>query len=189
MFYVKCIYYSKNWGFVVFATRGQQSTCLSCFMKSFNNTSWITILVSLGYILNSYPQVANAISRSLPSRPPEGSRNLLEVEITPAGRCVSQAAITAASIRRLRWKREGAHIKHTNIQTQENEPVVEPPSFVPKKRLFVCRSFLFSFYKCACILYHVSVVIVALLYPFRKTLLCYIFPLSALCLAWSLSLP
>ncbi|XP_055040410.2 hyccin 2 isoform X3 [Misgurnus anguillicaudatus] len=50
--------------------------------------------------------VANAISRSLPSRPPEGSRNLLEVEVTPAGRCVSQAAVTAASIRRLRWKRE-----------------------------------------------------------------------------------
>uniref|UniRef100_A0A9J7Z0Y3 Protein FAM126B-like n=1 Tax=Cyprinus carpio carpio TaxID=630221 RepID=A0A9J7Z0Y3_CYPCA len=52
--------------------------------------------------------VANAISRSLPSRPPEGSRNLLEVEVTPAGRCVSQAAVTAASIRRLRWKREDA---------------------------------------------------------------------------------
>ncbi|TRY85988.1 hypothetical protein DNTS_032778, partial [Danionella cerebrum] len=52
--------------------------------------------------------VANAISRSLPSRPPEGSRNLLEVEVTPAGRCISQAAVTAASIRRLRWKREDA---------------------------------------------------------------------------------
>uniref|UniRef100_A0A673LWR0 Protein FAM126B-like n=1 Tax=Sinocyclocheilus rhinocerous TaxID=307959 RepID=A0A673LWR0_9TELE len=52
--------------------------------------------------------VANAISRSLPSRPPEGSRNLLEVEVTPAGRCVSQAAVTTASIRRLRWKREDA---------------------------------------------------------------------------------
>ncbi|XP_051532124.1 protein FAM126B-like isoform X1 [Myxocyprinus asiaticus] len=50
--------------------------------------------------------VANAIRRSLPSRPPEGSRNLLEVEVTPAGRCISQAAVTAASIRRLRWKRE-----------------------------------------------------------------------------------
>ncbi|KAK9966713.1 hypothetical protein ABG768_003809 [Culter alburnus] len=52
--------------------------------------------------------VANAISRSLPSRPPEGSRNLLEVEVTHAGRCISQAAVTAASIRRLRWKREDA---------------------------------------------------------------------------------
>ncbi|XP_051532125.1 protein FAM126B-like isoform X2 [Myxocyprinus asiaticus] len=52
--------------------------------------------------------VANAIRRSLPSRPPEGSRNLLEVEVTPAGRCISQAAVTAASIRRLRWKREDA---------------------------------------------------------------------------------
>nr|XP_055040405.1 hyccin 2 isoform X1 [Misgurnus anguillicaudatus]XP_055040407.1 hyccin 2 isoform X1 [Misgurnus anguillicaudatus]XP_055040408.1 hyccin 2 isoform X1 [Misgurnus anguillicaudatus] len=57
--------------------------------------------------------VANAISRSLPSRPPEGSRNLLEVEVTPAGRCVSQAAVTAASIRRLRWKREGTNMKRT----------------------------------------------------------------------------
>uniref|UniRef100_A0A8C2PXH9 Uncharacterized protein n=1 Tax=Cyprinus carpio TaxID=7962 RepID=A0A8C2PXH9_CYPCA len=52
--------------------------------------------------------VANAISRSLPSRPPEGSHNLLEVEVTPAGRCVSQAAVTTASIRRLRWKQEDA---------------------------------------------------------------------------------
>lgn len=60
------------------------------------------------------PQVANAISRSLPSRPPEGSRNLLEVEVTHAGRCISQAAVTAASIRRLRWKREGTLKMHTH---------------------------------------------------------------------------
>lgn len=66
--------------------------------------------------LTSDPQVANAISRSLPSRPPEGSRNLLEVEVTPAGRCVSQAAVTAASIRRLRWKREGTSNIHTQSQ-------------------------------------------------------------------------
>lgn len=57
--------------------------------------------------------MANAISRSLPSRPPEGSRNFLEVEVTPTGRCISQAAVTAASIRRLRWKREGTRNMHT----------------------------------------------------------------------------
>lgn len=49
------------------------------------------------------------MNRSLPPRPPEGSRNLLEVEVTPTNKRVSQTAITAASIRRLRWKREGIH--------------------------------------------------------------------------------
>ncbi|XP_049321717.1 protein FAM126B isoform X2 [Astyanax mexicanus] len=52
--------------------------------------------------------VANAMNRSLPPRPPEGTRNLLEVEVTPTNKRVSQTAITAASIRRLRWKREDA---------------------------------------------------------------------------------
>ncbi|KAL7867366.1 hypothetical protein AOLI_G00151800 [Acnodon oligacanthus] len=52
--------------------------------------------------------VANAMNRSLPPRPPEGSRNLLEVDVTPTTKRVSQTAITAASIRRLRWKREDA---------------------------------------------------------------------------------
>ncbi|XP_017554966.1 protein FAM126B isoform X1 [Pygocentrus nattereri] len=50
--------------------------------------------------------VANAMNRSLPPRPPEGTRNLLEVDVTPTTKRVSQTAITAASIRRLRWKRE-----------------------------------------------------------------------------------
>ncbi|XP_035379004.1 protein FAM126B [Electrophorus electricus] len=61
--------------------------------------------------LDLYPQpllLANAMTRSLPSRPPEGARNLLEVEATPTNKRVSQTAITAASIRRLRWKREDA---------------------------------------------------------------------------------
>ncbi|XP_060796591.1 hyccin 2 [Neoarius graeffei] len=51
--------------------------------------------------------IANAMRCSLPPRPPEGTRNLLEVEATPTNKRVSQTAITAASIRRLRWKREG----------------------------------------------------------------------------------
>ncbi|XP_062869133.1 hyccin 2 [Trichomycterus rosablanca] len=52
--------------------------------------------------------VANAIRLSLPPRPPEGTRTLLEIEATPTNKRVSQTAITAASIRRLRWKREDA---------------------------------------------------------------------------------
>ncbi|KAI5626590.1 protein FAM126B [Silurus asotus] len=51
--------------------------------------------------------VANSMRCSLPPRPPEGTRNLLGVEATPTSKRVSQTAITAASIRRLRWKREG----------------------------------------------------------------------------------
>ncbi|XP_053369321.1 hyccin 2 isoform X3 [Clarias gariepinus] len=50
--------------------------------------------------------VADAMRCSLPPRPPDGTRNLLEVEATPTNKRVSQTAITAASIRRLRWKRE-----------------------------------------------------------------------------------
>ncbi|XP_046714204.1 protein FAM126B isoform X2 [Silurus meridionalis] len=52
--------------------------------------------------------VANSMRCSLPPRPPEGTRNLLGVEATPTSKRVSQTAITAASIRRLRWKREEA---------------------------------------------------------------------------------
>ncbi|XP_053369320.1 hyccin 2 isoform X2 [Clarias gariepinus] len=52
--------------------------------------------------------VADAMRCSLPPRPPDGTRNLLEVEATPTNKRVSQTAITAASIRRLRWKREEA---------------------------------------------------------------------------------
>uniref|UniRef100_A0AAY4BYX6 Protein FAM126B-like n=1 Tax=Denticeps clupeoides TaxID=299321 RepID=A0AAY4BYX6_9TELE len=52
--------------------------------------------------------VANSMQRSLPPRPPGGPQKLLPVEVTPTGRRVSQTAVTAASIRRLRWKREDA---------------------------------------------------------------------------------
>lgn len=59
-------------------------------------------------------QIANAMRCSLPPRPPEGTRNLLQVEATPTNKRVSLTAITAASIRRLRWKREGANTQtHT----------------------------------------------------------------------------
>ncbi|XP_048028619.1 protein FAM126B isoform X1 [Megalobrama amblycephala] len=75
--------------------------------------------------------VANAISRSLPSRPPEGSRNLLEVEVTHAGRCISQAAVTAASIRRLRWKREDCFDFST---TAEFYASITPSRFTPPER-------------------------------------------------------
>ncbi|XP_063068675.1 hyccin 2 [Engraulis encrasicolus] len=51
--------------------------------------------------------LANSMRRSLPPHPPHGARKLLPVEVTPTGRRVSQTAVTAASIRRLRWKREG----------------------------------------------------------------------------------
>ncbi|XP_076158746.1 hyccin 2 isoform X1 [Alosa pseudoharengus] len=51
--------------------------------------------------------LANSMKRSLPPQPPDGARKLLPVEVTPTGRRISQTAVTAASIRRLRWKREG----------------------------------------------------------------------------------
>ncbi|KAJ8352373.1 hypothetical protein SKAU_G00238490 [Synaphobranchus kaupii] len=52
--------------------------------------------------------VANAMKSSLPTDAPEGSqgRKILQVEVTPTVRRISQTAVTAASIRRLRWKRE-----------------------------------------------------------------------------------
>ncbi|KAG5261888.1 hypothetical protein AALO_G00289730 [Alosa alosa] len=52
--------------------------------------------------------LANSMKRSLPPQPPDGARKLLPVEVTPTGRRISQTAVTAASIRRLRWKREDA---------------------------------------------------------------------------------
>ncbi|XP_064183637.1 hyccin 2 isoform X3 [Anguilla rostrata] len=52
--------------------------------------------------------VANAMKRSLPANAPDASqgRKILQVEVTPTATRISQSAITAASIRRLRWKRE-----------------------------------------------------------------------------------
>ncbi|XP_064183635.1 hyccin 2 isoform X1 [Anguilla rostrata] len=54
--------------------------------------------------------VANAMKRSLPANAPDASqgRKILQVEVTPTATRISQSAITAASIRRLRWKREDA---------------------------------------------------------------------------------
>ncbi|XP_076858658.1 hyccin 2-like isoform X2 [Brachyhypopomus gauderio] len=54
--------------------------------------------------------LGNAMKSSLPDSAPEGSRGrkVLQVEITPTVSRISRSAITAASIRRLRWKREDA---------------------------------------------------------------------------------
>ncbi|XP_030628406.1 protein FAM126B [Chanos chanos] len=78
-----------------------------------------------------YPQpllLANAMIRSLPAHPSEGSRNLLEVEVTPTSRSLSQAAVTAASIRRLRWKREDCFDFST---TTEFYASITPRRYVP----------------------------------------------------------
>lgn len=49
------------------------------------------------------------MKNSLPDSAPDGSRGkkVLQVEVTPTARRISRTAVTAASIRRLRWKREG----------------------------------------------------------------------------------
>ncbi|KAJ8392634.1 hypothetical protein AAFF_G00073080 [Aldrovandia affinis] len=54
--------------------------------------------------------VANAMKSSLPTSAPDGSRGrkILQVEVTPTVSRISRSAITAASIRRHRWKREDA---------------------------------------------------------------------------------
>ncbi|XP_028848002.1 protein FAM126B-like isoform X1 [Denticeps clupeoides] len=52
--------------------------------------------------------VGNAMKSSLPESAPDCSRGrkVLQVEVTPTVSRISRSAITAASIRRLRWKRE-----------------------------------------------------------------------------------
>ncbi|RXN03176.1 protein FAM126B isoform X1 [Labeo rohita] len=52
--------------------------------------------------------LGNAMRSSLPDSAPDGSqgKKVLQVEVTPTIRRISHCAITAASIRRLRWKRE-----------------------------------------------------------------------------------
>ncbi|XP_060732901.1 hyccin 2-like isoform X2 [Tachysurus vachellii] len=52
--------------------------------------------------------LGNAMKNSLPDSAPDGSqgKKVLQVEVTPTVRRISRSAITAASIRRLRWKRE-----------------------------------------------------------------------------------
>uniref|UniRef100_A0AAY4EKX4 Uncharacterized protein n=1 Tax=Denticeps clupeoides TaxID=299321 RepID=A0AAY4EKX4_9TELE len=54
--------------------------------------------------------VGNAMKSSLPESAPDCSRGrkVLQVEVTPTVSRISRSAITAASIRRLRWKREDA---------------------------------------------------------------------------------
>ncbi|RXN00257.1 Protein FAM126B [Acipenser ruthenus] len=53
--------------------------------------------------------VANAMKSSLPANAPDGSqgRKVLNMEVTPTVTRISRSAITTASIRRHRWKREG----------------------------------------------------------------------------------
>ncbi|XP_027027227.1 protein FAM126B isoform X3 [Tachysurus fulvidraco] len=81
--------------------------------------------------------IANAMRCSLPPRPPAGTRNLLEVEATPTNKRVSLTAITAASIRRLRWKREGCFDFSTSadfyssIAPSKFSPLKTTPSLVP----------------------------------------------------------
>ncbi|XP_051786622.1 protein FAM126B-like isoform X3 [Erpetoichthys calabaricus] len=54
--------------------------------------------------------VANAMKSSLPADAPDGcrGRKVLQVEVTPTVTRISRTAITTASIRRHRWKREDA---------------------------------------------------------------------------------
>ncbi|KAI2661068.1 Protein FAM126B [Labeo rohita] len=56
--------------------------------------------------------LGNAMRSSLPDSAPDGSqgKKVLQVEVTPTIRRISHCAITAASIRRLRWKREGMRV-------------------------------------------------------------------------------
>uniref|UniRef100_A0AAR2IKD1 Protein FAM126B n=1 Tax=Pygocentrus nattereri TaxID=42514 RepID=A0AAR2IKD1_PYGNA len=52
--------------------------------------------------------LGNAMKNSLPDSAPDGTRGkkVLQVEVTPTISRISRSAVTAASIRRLRWKRE-----------------------------------------------------------------------------------
>lgn len=55
------------------------------------------------------PQLGNAMKNSLPDSAPDEprGRKVLQVEVTPTISRISLSAITTASIRRHRWKREG----------------------------------------------------------------------------------
>ncbi|XP_036425943.1 protein FAM126B-like isoform X3 [Colossoma macropomum] len=54
--------------------------------------------------------LGNAMKNSLPDSAPDGTRGkkVLQVEVTPTISRICRSAVTAASIRRLRWKREDA---------------------------------------------------------------------------------
>ena len=56
-----------------------------------------------------HPQLGNAMVNSLPDSAPNEpkGRKVLQVEVTPTISRISISAITTASIRRHRWKREG----------------------------------------------------------------------------------
>lgn len=57
-------------------------------------------------------QVANAMKNSLPFDAPDSSQEgqkVLKVEVTPTVPRISRTAITTASIRRHRWRREGKY--------------------------------------------------------------------------------
>uniref|UniRef100_A0A3B3SFZ6 Hyccin PI4KA lipid kinase complex subunit 2 n=1 Tax=Paramormyrops kingsleyae TaxID=1676925 RepID=A0A3B3SFZ6_9TELE len=89
-----------------------------CRMSSRYNGEWDLGKEALDDILyraqlELYSQpllVANAMKSSLPATAPDGSRGrkILQVEVTPTISRISRSAVTAASIRRHRWKREDA---------------------------------------------------------------------------------
>lgn len=71
------------------------STCLSVYLSLCVCVCWV--------------QLGNGMKNSLPDSPPDESRGrkVLQVEVTPTISRISISAITTASIRRHRWKREG----------------------------------------------------------------------------------
>ncbi|XP_066178706.1 origin recognition complex subunit 2 isoform X3 [Sylvia atricapilla] len=63
--------------------------------------------------------VANAMKNSLPFDAPDASQEgqkVLKVEVTPTVPRISRSAITTASIRRHRWRREGAKVRKDKAQ-------------------------------------------------------------------------
>ncbi|XP_035249094.1 protein FAM126B-like isoform X1 [Anguilla anguilla] len=76
--------------------------------------------------------VANAMKSSLPSSAPDGSRGrkILQVEVTPTVSRISRSAITAASIRRHRWKREDCFDQSSEA---ELSAVVTPGGHAPSE--------------------------------------------------------
>ncbi|KAJ8350041.1 hypothetical protein SKAU_G00251710 [Synaphobranchus kaupii] len=76
--------------------------------------------------------VANAMKSSLPSSAPDGSRGrkILQVEVTPTVSRISRSAITAASIRRHRWKREDCFDQSSEA---ELSIIVTPSSHTPSE--------------------------------------------------------
>ncbi|XP_066542038.1 hyccin 2-like [Hoplias malabaricus] len=75
--------------------------------------------------------LGNAMRNSLPESAPDGSRGkkFLQVEVTPTISRISRSAITAASIRRLRWKREDCFDFSTEA---ELNPTVQSGHHSPK---------------------------------------------------------